>query len=454
MRLLKNILLSGAASLIGPVTLFAGITLEFYFDNGDIADGTVAVLVADANQNGFLELDDPTVPGTRIEKGETVGLSDDVIVAVVTADAGDHWANGAGIADSLERIDYDELGISEGTPLILYLFPGLEQAGDHIPEGTSVIIYRNNAVGGSGGDIAYQAPPDSGVYALSSLVASSGGSFDPATPDAGEIYESSFVGGDDHGGTRATATNLTSANLAIPGELTPGDTDYFALSVSGPTRVVFFTSGGTDTSGELFSPDGSPLNNPAADNDSGDGSNFRIEYILPAGGTYFLAVTGEESTSAGNYNVIYEAIPYVPNRPDATIGKTFSSQRGNDFYTRSGAGQKYRQVTRRRRSRTYRCTIQNDGEQANPVAGRGSKGNRYFKAKYYRVTDGRRNITGGFIRTGVILQLASREEERFELRVKPTRKAVRKRKRKKRTFLVSANSHGLLDRVRSEAVKK
>ena len=450
----KNVFLSGVLSTLGAIPLFAGITVEIYFDNGNIADGTVAALVADANQDGFLDLDDPTVPGTTIEAGETIGLSDDIIIAVVTADTGDHWANGAGIAETFERIDYDELGISEGTPLILYLFPGLAQAGDSVQESDNVIRYRNTVVGGSGGDIAYQAPADYGVYVLSSLVAASGGDFDPGNPGVGETYDNASVGGEDHGDTRNTATNLTSASLAVPGELEPGDIDYFALSVSGPTRVVFYTTGGTNTVGELFSPEGSPLNNAIADGDEGDGTNFRIEYILPAGGTYYLAVTGDGDNQTGAYDLFYEAVPYVANRPDATIGKTFSSQKGNDFYTRSGAGQKYRQVTRRKRYLTYRFTIQNDGEETNPIGSRGAKGNRYFKAKYYQVTTGRQNITSAFINTGVLLQLDSREVERFELKVKPKSRAMRANKRMKRTFSISASSSGLMDRVRAEAVKK
>jgi len=451
---LRNIFLSGIISVLGTFPLFAGITVEIYFDNGNIADGTVAALVADANQDGFLDLDDPTVPGTTIEAGETIGLSDDVIIAVVSADAGDHWANGAGIAETFERIDYEDLRISEGTPLILYLFPELAQAGDPVQESDNVIRYRNSAVGGSGGDIPFQAPADSGVYVLSTLVAASGGDFDPGNPGGGETYDNASVGGEDHGDTRNTATNLTSANLAVPGELEPGDIDYFALGVSGPTRVVFYTTGGTSMVGELFSPEGSPLNNAIADGDKGDGTNFRIEYILPAGGTCYLAVTGDGDNQTGTYDLFYEAVPYVANRPDATIGKTFSSQRGNDFYTRSGAGQKHRQVTSRKKFLTYRFTTQNDGEEANSIGGRGANGNRYFKANYFQVTAGRQNVTAAFINNGIQLQLNSREQERFELKVKPKSRAMRSSKRMKRTFLISARSTGLMDRVRAEAVKE
>ena len=71
-----------------------------------------------------------------------------------------------------------------------------------------------------------------------------------------------------------------------------GDRDYFRIDVTGPTPAAIYASGGADTRGVLYDPDGRVI---ASDDDRGEGQSFHIDTILPRRGTYFLQVTGHTS---------------------------------------------------------------------------------------------------------------------------------------------------------------
>ena len=93
---------------------------------------------------------------------------------------------------------------------------------------------------------------------------------------------------DNHGNTTQTATPMIrggSQSAAIDFE---GDADYFRLEVTEETEAMLSTTGELDTEGELYDEYGSLL---AANDDAGEGYNFRIVHDL-APGVYFLAVTG------------------------------------------------------------------------------------------------------------------------------------------------------------------
>ena len=120
---------------------------------------------------------------------------------------------------------------------------------------------------------------------------------------------------DDHGDSRESATTV-----AVPSDttavLTAGDTDYFRISVRSNGLLELYTSGNTDTTGSLENSQGSEL---AADTNSGQGPNFRIEYYL-YGGTSYIRVTGQSSSTAGNYtlHVRFSEDDHGDNRDSAT----------------------------------------------------------------------------------------------------------------------------------------
>lgn len=440
-------------SLTTQVAL-ATVTVEVFFDDGNLVDGVVAALVADANQDGFLEPDDPTIPGTSLTAGQTIGSSDDIIVAIFQAEGGSHWNGGAGIAGTAGSIDYEALGISPGTELILYIFPDSSQSGDILAPDDRIIRYRNTEAGGSGGDIPFVAPANSGAFTLSALIAASGGNFDPLNLAGGELYDETTVGGEDHGDTRATSTWLTSAGLPTGGFILPNDTDYFTFSVNGPSRLIVYTMGDTDTVGELMSSNGDVLNDPGLDGDSGDNSNFRIEKTV-SGGSFYVAVKGNSGSDTGAYQLVYEIIPLqAPGnvvRPDATIGKSFSRQKGNDYYSSTGSKQELSLATKKGTLK-FAFTIQNDGTSSDIVAVTAKGKSKSFKTKYYQMGAG--NVTGLVTRSGYLMNLGSRASVPFKLAVTPTKRAKKSRHSAEQTYLIKVRSGVAADCVRATVKKK
>lgn len=116
-------------------------------------------------------------------------------------------------------------------------------------------------------------------------------------------------GGDDVGDTRATATRLTvpSAGTTLyefwyspEYAITPGDVDFFVLSV---TQRVWFgvgSAGPTDVEGVLYDNNGIVLD--LQNNNRDDGHNFLL-FILAEPGTYYVKVTGATTSTSGPYSL-------------------------------------------------------------------------------------------------------------------------------------------------------
>ena len=108
--------------------------------------------------------------------------------------------------------------------------------------------------------------------------------------------------GDDHGDTEATATavsipSTTNGEIDEPIDLTDesGDLDLFRFQLnSSGMWLTVHTSGSTDTIGALAGPN----DLEAADDDSGEGENFRIVVGDAPAGTYYIGVAG---WAAGRY---------------------------------------------------------------------------------------------------------------------------------------------------------
>ena len=136
-----------AALFLAASPALATVTIEVCFSDGNLQNGSVGILVADVNNDGFLALTDGSVIGSLLNEGETIGTSDDVIVAVFQADDGAHWSGEAGILATVAALDYADLGLAENTPLILYTFPDITSIEASIAPGDVVNSYRNTAAG-------------------------------------------------------------------------------------------------------------------------------------------------------------------------------------------------------------------------------------------------------------------------------------------------------------------
>ena len=105
---------------------------------------------------------------------------------------------------------------------------------------------------------------------------------------------------DDHADSLGSATRV-SLNSNTAGELTGiRDSDYFEISVREAGTLTVYTSGGTDTFGSLQTSNGATFR---SDDNSGSGSNFRIEYRATLIETIYIRVRGQHSTIAGTYTL-------------------------------------------------------------------------------------------------------------------------------------------------------
>ena len=136
----------------------------------------------------------------------------------------------------------------------------------------------------------------------------------------------------DHGDTITTAHRLSSCgtsdrNWSINASLTVGDYDYFKVvcdDARGTLRA--YTTGSTDTMGALLHGDGSVVDPPEEDDDSGSGNNFRVVSPSNLGviGTYYIRVRGFRNARAGSYVLKVEWRPY--DAPDSrTSAENLSS---------------------------------------------------------------------------------------------------------------------------------
>jgi hypothetical protein len=112
---------------------------------------------------------------------------------------------------------------------------------------------------------------------------------------------------DDHGDVTDCATPLALATSATGriGNDWNDDVDVFSVTLAAPASLRIATRGSGDTAGSLYDRFGQRL---AMDDDSGDGTNFRIAKTLESG-QYFIRVEGGKG-AAGSYELTAEALDW------------------------------------------------------------------------------------------------------------------------------------------------
>ena len=185
-------------------------------------------------------------------------------------------------------VDYFRLSVNGPGTLQVYTLGGVDTAGRLESAGGTALA--TDADSGEGANFRVEHDVAAGTY----FVRVSGQS----SSTEGQYSLLVRFSGDDHGDTRGSATAV-----AIPsstaGVLTAGDTDYFRINVNGSGSLQVYTTGNTDTTGRLENRSGIGL---ATDTNAGQGRNFRVERDVSAG-TYFVRVTGQSSSTAGNYTL-------------------------------------------------------------------------------------------------------------------------------------------------------
>ena len=104
---------------------------------------------------------------------------------------------------------------------------------------------------------------------------------------------------DDHGNTQETATVALSTSTTAGKLEIAGDVDYFAIKTPSAGRLTAYTVGTTDTYGTV---------EELEDDDEGPGTNFLLSGAVPDAGTYYLEVSGFETTT-GDYALVLHFTP-------------------------------------------------------------------------------------------------------------------------------------------------
>ena len=224
-------------------------------------------------------------------------------------------------------VDYFRVVLDRPGELTVYTSRGTDTVGRLEDSGGSVLASDDN--GGSGNNFRIVRDVAAGTYYVR---VTSG----PRIGTSSGLYTlhvrftpASTV--DDHGERPSDATAVTTASDTL-GELTAGDEDWFRIVVDRPGRLTVYTSGSTDTFGELKDAHLRPL---AFNDNGGNGSNFRIEHDVSAG-TYYVEVQGRTRNTTGSYTLHVRFTPAgTPTvddhgeRPsDATVVTTTSDTRG------------------------------------------------------------------------------------------------------------------------------
>ena len=124
-----------------------------------------------------------------------------------------------------------------------------------------------------------------------------------------------YSGGDDHGDDRFDATRIRDGEF-LDGDIErDGNRDFFSFSAEGGReyRIETHLGSNDDTVLFLYGPDGDYLDE---DDDSGEDAASRLEWVAPSSDTYYIEVSGFESTT-GTYQLsLFEA--RLAPQPEAT----------------------------------------------------------------------------------------------------------------------------------------
>lgn len=340
----QSLTLSGSVENGGPgnagsfvVTYF--LSTDGQIDGGDILIGqeTLAGLAGGATASLSLSV---TLPldlaagdysvGWILDAGADVGESDEsnntvalapplTIVAAASPDiqilgAGFVIASGDAVPRPLDGTDFqgvlvgDEQSrtfaiVNRGTAPLLLGSPPVSLAGpgqDHF----TVESQPGSPVEASGSTrtvIAFR-PTLPGRHTATVRVAGD----DPDTPEyTFAVAGTGLSANDDHGNDTGSATLVTTGSATGGLIENGGDEDFFRIDLpqSGTLRV--YSTGGTDTLGQLLGGSGSLLQE---DDDTGDGLNFDIRLAVAAG-PHYVRIRGYDSTISGAYTLHVEFTP-------------------------------------------------------------------------------------------------------------------------------------------------
>ena len=200
--------------------------------------------------------------------------------------------------------DYFRIELTAAGTLALSSSSGIDTVGRLEDSRGARIITDNNS--GEGKNFRVVRDLEPGLYYL--LVRGRKGA-------AGAyVLTADFVLLDDHGNSRSEATQVSVESSTAGSLERTGDVDYFRIPVGEAGLLVVASGGDTDTAGRLEQGDGTVL---AADDDAGDGDNFRIAHNVGAG-AHYVAVSGFNDARTGEYSLDVSFTP-APTHEDGDL---------------------------------------------------------------------------------------------------------------------------------------
>jgi len=170
----------------------------------------------------------------------------------------------------------------------------------------------------------FSGAPGLRVEFIDTTGGSSAGAWETSARDDLYVYEAHTGGstGDayepDNGFSQYVALSPTTSVQSQAHSLEPaGDEDYYRFYATSSNTYTFYATGLTDTFAHLY--DSSQVQK-AADDDGGDGNNFRISFTPSATGYHFLRVRGYSGSTTGDYTLHYtmstpNGAPAAPSAP-------------------------------------------------------------------------------------------------------------------------------------------
>ncbi len=132
------------------------------------------------------------------------------------------------------------------------------------------------------------------------------------------IYSLNVIRNDNEGNDFSTANIIELGRITGAAIDFEGDIDFYKFTPSKTDSYMFFSSGETDTQGDLY--DDNKVLLTQSDNE-GSGDNFKMLYKLDENKTYYLRVSNASANGLGIYNVEVKLKTIVP-----TIIKTEKSE--------------------------------------------------------------------------------------------------------------------------------
>lgn len=401
MKTLFTLLVS--AVLLSPA--MATVSIEFQFGAINVPAGSLGVLVADVNNDGFHSPAESA--GTALAAGQKIG-ADDVIVTVFSNATLSDWGGRQGFADQFAVIDYDALEVTEGQSLILYVFPE-RVANDTLRTGQPHLDYRSEDLGDltANSNMEFALPADGGAYLLAVLGTDVGGDADLAAMDISKFPLTGSAG------TIARSLGATASHTYYFDFSGPGAFSLLGRSASGVVATLYDAAG-----------------DPVTETD-GTG-NFLINETI-AEGLYTLVLSNSPGTGALIYDLDFSSNSLRSVRPDVAVGSSMAARRGVGIYS-TRSGQTLNLTSTKTRTVVAIASVANRGGLPDTMKLRSTRGSTLFAVAY---TGPAGNMTSSLVAGRASTYAMDQFDSPIPIRatIKPNKKKLTKKRGKRLVYL-------------------